>query len=116
MNIDRKGVTMKITKKEKKRKTEIKIKGSLSIYEVSSLKEELLTCLKSNKSLSLDLSEVSECDTAGIQILYSALRMTRETDKEFLITSIKGMPNSITEIAARIGLDLTRTVSMDDGI
>lgn len=49
--------------------------GELTIYEAEGLRDELLTALDGHSALELDLSSVSEIDTAGLQVLM-ALKKT----------------------------------------
>ena len=47
----------------------IAIVGELTIYTALELKDKLLTGLSATEELELDLSEVSEIDAAGLQLL-----------------------------------------------
>ena len=47
----------------------IAIVGELTIYTALELKDKLLTGLSTTEELELDLSEVSEIDAAGLQLL-----------------------------------------------
>jgi anti-sigma B factor antagonist len=47
----------------------IAITGELTIYTAQELKNKLLDGLAANQELELDLSEVSEIDAAGLQLL-----------------------------------------------
>lgn len=47
-----------------------KLSGELTIYSVRQARLELLDLLGKHPALELDLSEVEELDTAGIQLLY----------------------------------------------
>ena len=51
---------------------EISGEGALSISEAASLHKELVNCLESCNGLTLDMTNAKQCDTAGIQLLYSA--------------------------------------------
>ena len=48
--------------------------GNLTIYEAPAVKERLVTALSESQTLELDLSQVSEIDTAGFQLLVMAKR------------------------------------------
>lgn len=48
--------------------------GNLTIYEAPAVKERLVTALGESQTLELDLSQVSEIDTAGFQLLVMAKR------------------------------------------
>jgi len=79
----------------------LKIEGSLSVYEVAELREKILAYLEKNKDMILDLEEVTECDTAGIQLLYSARKIAEEEGKTFTVTSAS---DPVFEAITRIGL------------
>ena len=51
----------------------------------------------------LDLSDVTRCDTAGIQLLISAKRTAEEAGKGFLISEIS---EAVLETAKCIGVEL----------
>jgi anti-anti-sigma factor len=48
------------------------IKGEMTIYTAAEQKSELLTFIESDNDLEINLSEVSELDTAGTQLLILA--------------------------------------------
>ncbi len=48
---------------------EVNICGELNIYTATQLKDELLTLLRSSPTLMVNLGQVSDIDTAGLQIL-----------------------------------------------
>lgn len=50
------------------------LEGVVSIYIVQELKERLLAGVRDNPVLQLDLSQVTELDSAGLQLLYLAKR------------------------------------------
>lgn len=50
----------------------LRISGDFNIFTALAMKEELLTCIASapeNTAITVDLSEVTDIDTAGIQLL-----------------------------------------------
>lgn len=55
----------------------LRIDGELNIYRAAELKELLLTPLYQGISLEVDLSAVSEVDTAGVQLLMLAKRTAK---------------------------------------
>lgn len=63
---------MDITIKQEQAGQECKLSltGEMSIYSVTELKPRLLAYLHENQSVLFDLTEVSEMDTAGIQLLW----------------------------------------------
>lgn len=69
---------MSFTREENDGKTRLKVEGSITIYEAAALREELLACLERDAGLELDLEGVTDCDTAGLQLLYAARKITGE--------------------------------------
>lgn len=50
------------------------LEGDISIYNAATLKDSLLAAVKRTADLELDLSQVAEFDSAGLQVLYLAKR------------------------------------------
>jgi anti-sigma B factor antagonist len=50
------------------------LEGAVTIYVARELKAQLLTGVRDNAELRLDLSQVTELDAAGLQLLYLAKR------------------------------------------
>lgn len=65
----------------------LRIDGELNIYRAAELKELLLTPLYQSISLEVDLSGVSEVDTAGVQLLMLAKRTAKEHACELRLTA-----------------------------
>ena len=81
----------------------ISIKGPMSIYEVREIYGDLLKSFDEDGEIILDLSEVTSCDVAGIQLLYSAKRTAKEKGKRFSLSAVSG---AVLEEAARTGIEL----------
>ena len=60
---------MKITNTQMDGKSVVKIEGDLRIGSVADAKAELVAILAANNDIQLDLSDIGQCDTAGIQLL-----------------------------------------------
>ena len=58
-----------------------RVSGEMTIYHAAEMKGELLTCFESCAELEIDLSEVSEIDTAGFQLLLLAKRAATSAGK-----------------------------------
>ena len=58
----------------------------MTINDTAALHSEMVACFNDYEGLILDLHEVSECDTAGIQLLYSARLTAERTGKTFHVT------------------------------
>ena len=82
----------------------LKVAGSMSIYETAALRDVMLAVIDSPKGLTLDLGDVAECDTAGVQLLCSACITARKRGKPFHIHSLS---NAVTEAMEGVGLPLS---------
>ena len=73
------GFNMPFVREDTQGNTRLKIRGALSIYEAAELRQELLARLEDNTDLELDLEGVTECDTAGLQLLWAARKTAGES-------------------------------------
>lgn len=76
--------------KIKKKRTglcEATLEGDLTIYEAAELKEEFSKHIEKCKAFSIDLSNVSEMDTACFQVLLAVKRECVKEEKEFTMNS-----------------------------
>ncbi len=76
---------MDYTREDKKGCAIIRYKGPFSIYEAPAIRDLLLECFASARGLQLDMEAVTECDTAGIQLLCSARATAEAEGKVFRI-------------------------------
>ncbi|MEZ4527249.1 MAG: STAS domain-containing protein [Desulfobacterales bacterium] len=76
---------MNYTREEKEGSALVRIEGPFTIYEAPALRELFLECFEKYRGLTLDLESVTECDTAGIQILCSARATAEAGEKIFLV-------------------------------
>ncbi len=74
---------MKITTTQVDGKSLLKIAGELRIGSVADAKPAILASLGDSSEVQLDLSEVDQCDTAGIQLLLMACASARASGKSF---------------------------------
>jgi anti-anti-sigma factor len=65
----------------------LRLSGELTIYHAAEIKQPLLTMLQSGNELEIDLSGISEIDTAGFQLLMLAKRETDRTGGNLRLTS-----------------------------
>lgn len=63
------------------------IQGELNIYHAARLKEELLEALASRAELEVDLGEVEDCDSSGVQLLLLLKREARRQDKRLALVN-----------------------------
>lgn len=57
------------------------IDGEMNIYNALEVKEQLIAAVRGGDTLELDLSHVSEIDTAGLQLLLLAKQESARLDK-----------------------------------
>ncbi len=76
--------------------------GPITIYQVKDLREEILPCTDKYDRLALDLSGVDDCDSAGVQLLYSVLKTVEEKGGKI---SVKGASTEVRKALERSCLD-----------
>lgn len=66
--------------------TVVPIEGELTVFAVHALKERLLAAMTSDAQVLVDVSEVSEVDGAGVQLLLAMRREAQERRLDWRIT------------------------------
>ncbi len=94
---------MNFSREEKGGCVLLSIEGEMTIADATTLRDEMVACFNYYEGLILDLHEVSECDTAGIQLLCSAGLTAESTGKSFSVTRASISSMSTLE---RAGFDL----------
>jgi anti-sigma B factor antagonist len=74
---------VKITTTQADGRSALRIEGDLRIASVADAKPELVATLAACSTIQLDLSELDQCDTAGIQLLLMASASARASGKGF---------------------------------
>jgi anti-anti-sigma regulatory factor len=92
---------MTITTSQTDGMTILKVGGDLLIGNVTESKPAIVAALAMSGDLRLDLSEIGECDTAGMQLLLMARASARAQGKRFFTTALT---SSFQAIVARIGI------------
>ena len=64
----------------------VRIKGELSIFTAATLRQQLLDALETQPEVEVDLSEVSEMDSAGMQLMVAAKREAANRNKPLRFT------------------------------
>lgn len=77
------------------------VSGSMTIYEAAGQKDELLAALAAAAALDLDLAQVDEADTAGLQLL---LLLRREGDRAGKPVRVLRLSPALAEVLDRYGL------------
>lgn len=62
--------------------TKLSLVGGCTIYNVGKLKETLVNLILTNENVLVDLKEVSDFDTAGLQLFVSAKNMVNRLNKK----------------------------------
>lgn len=76
-------------------KTQLRIDGEMTIYTAAELAAPLFTQLQTHAPLDLDLSMVSELDSAGLQLLMAA---KRESERSGMPLSLSGHSQAVIEV------------------
>jgi anti-anti-sigma factor len=87
----------------------VRIEGTLGIGEVAELRETLCHALAQTSNLVLDLSAVDSCDTAALQLLYSA----HKTADSARHRQFAGLSGAIAAAAAALGLEIGELTAED---
>jgi anti-sigma B factor antagonist len=64
----------------------ITVEGEMTIFAAQALKEQLLAALEEGPEIEVDLSRVSEMDSAGLQLMVAAKREAAARDKTLRFT------------------------------
>ncbi len=102
---------MAFKKEENEKEVILEIEGAVTVYEVASIRDELVDCLKKSKGLILKLDRVTDCDTAGIQLLCSAYRTTGDRVRTF---SVSGVSDVISNAINHLGFDTEAFFTADE--
>ncbi|HEY0844021.1 MAG TPA: STAS domain-containing protein [Noviherbaspirillum sp.] len=65
----------------------LRIQGEMNIYRATELKQELLAPLVAGRTLEIDLSGVTELDTAGLQVLMLAKKTAQALGGELRLVA-----------------------------
>ena len=93
---------MSFTKETVDGKTMLKIESSLTIYDATILLGEFLSCFEVGGELTLDVEAVTDCDTAGLQLLYAARKTARGNQQPFRVL---GASKAIMNALQGLGLN-----------
>ncbi len=79
----------------------VKIEGDLLISGVAQAKQKIVAAFAAGDNVLLDLSNLRECDTAGIQLLLMARASARSQNKNMRLTAES---KSVQSTLERVGL------------
>lgn len=75
------------------------VSGEVDLANSPHLRKTVLSALKTNPKVLVDLSAVSYIDSSGIAALVEGLQLANDRKKVFLLTNISGQVRSILELA-----------------
>lgn len=90
------------TPRRKSRTPALRLGGDLNIYTVATVQQQLLKALNGGQPIDLDLGEVSEFDSAGVQQL---LVLKRECDALGRGLRITAISDSVREVFTLLNLN-----------
>lgn len=76
----------------------LRIEGEMTIYRAAELKQTLLALLDAAGPLEIDLSSVTELDTAGVQLLIAAKKTAQAQQQELCLTAHSAAVLDVLEI------------------
>lgn len=90
----------------------IALAGEVTVFNASAIRDQLLGALRETGDVDVDLSQVSEIDTAGVQLLLAAKREAEACNKT---VHFSGCSDTVFDVMALLGLSayLTDAVSAD---
>jgi anti-sigma B factor antagonist len=87
------------------KKGRVSVAGEMTVYTAAALRQDLLAALtRHRRTKLLDLSEVTEIDTAGLQLLLAARRQAADDGRELLIADPSRAVRSAIELCRLSGL------------
>ena len=91
--------------------TLLKIEDSLSIYDGPAIREAFLNCFESEGGLDVDLSAVTRCDAAGLQLLFAVWKSAKGRHKPYRVVGISSAVLDAMKIAGLESEEFTEGVS-----
>jgi anti-anti-sigma factor len=88
-------------KDKMKLKEELKLSGTLSIYEAAALRDKLRAVFKDMDVLEINMTEVAQCDTTCLQLLCSAKKTAERDNKKIVISMIS---DEVREAMTKTGI------------
>jgi anti-anti-sigma factor len=89
---------MRIDKRQSGRELELEIAGEVTIYSALPLHQAVLTSLAEADTIELDLSGVTELDTAGVQQLLLLAREARARGSRFSVSAQSPATRDVFEL------------------
>ena len=102
---------MTSTRPKNGKDTVVKVGATLSIYEVTALRDEIVSHLDTHGRLILDLGAIVKCDAAGIQLLYSA---RKTADKKGKSVMIRNPSSAVSRVVDDLGGNMDELLDRDN--
>lgn len=77
---------MSKAKKSPGKNAQLRVEGEMTIFRAAELKETMLAALEMANTLEVNLSGVTEFDTAGVQLLMLAKKTAQAAERELRLT------------------------------
>ena len=84
-----------------KSKCRVHIGGEMTIYDAAELKEKLMGVMEDSRPLELNLSKVTELDSAGVQLL---MLVKKEREKQNCSLSLSNHSDEVLNVFELLGL------------
>ncbi len=78
------------------------IDEELTIYQAGTIRDELKNLIAEHDSIKLDLKNIERCDTAGIQLLYSAKITAEKLNRQLVFVNPS---ECLMELVNQTGMD-----------
>lgn len=104
---------MQVSKETREGADVLKVAGSMTIYEAGDLRDAFLEEFAEKGKLVLDLEAVTECDTAGLQLLCAA-RVTAETETRTF--RIEAVSDAVQDALGAAGLTLEAVLPRNEEV
>ena len=88
-------------RKKQAKKYNIEIDTSLSIFNAASIHEKITEAYTKYESIEIDLKDITDCDTAGIQLLYSLQKSCLNNGKKI---SLINPSDAVTSALERMSM------------
>ena len=99
-------------KQDKEQEGIYRISGEMTIYEAEKIRAIFISILKTRKEIEINLSEVTEIDTNGIQIMYAIQKEAKNISKKIRWTNHSEAILKTINIL-NLGNSLGETVSLE---
>ncbi len=88
--------------RKKQMKTEnVELDTSLSVYTAAKIHSQLAEVYKNSDRIEIDLKNITDCDTAGIQLLFSLKKSCLDAGKEIFL---KNPSEAVNDALNRISI------------